>query len=44
MQEEEFSAQKAVLEHKRHMLAYVVAVWRELRGELHDKGAEQNEA
>ena len=44
MQEEEFRTQKAVLEHKRHMLASVVVVWRKLRDELKEKHAGQSEA
>ena len=43
-QEEEFRAQKAVLESKRHMLASVVAVWRRLRDDLQQKQAAQTEA
>ena len=44
VQEEEFRAQKAVLEGKRHMLASVVAVWRRLRDDLQQKQAAQTEA
>jgi hypothetical protein len=44
VQEEEFRSQKAVLDSKRHMLASVVAVWRRLRDDLHQKQAPQTEA
>ena len=44
VQEEEFRAQKAVLEGKRHMLASVVAIWRRLRDDLQQKQAPQTEA
>ena len=44
IQEEEFRAQKAVLDSKRHMLASVVAIWRKLRDDLHQKQAPQTEA
>ena len=39
VQEEEFRAQKAVLEGKRHMLASVVAVWRRLRDAATEAGS-----
>ena len=46
VQEEEFRAQKPrpILEHKVHMLASVLAVWRKLRDELQEKGAVQTAA
>ena len=44
VQEEEFRAQRAALETKRHMLASVVAVWRRLRDDLQQKQAAQTEA
>ena len=44
VQEEEFRAHKAVLDSKRHMLASVMAVWKRLRDDLHQKQAPQTEA
>jgi hypothetical protein len=44
VQGEEFRAQKPILEHKRHMLASVLAVWRKLRDELQEKGPVQTAA
>ena len=44
VQEEEFKEQKAVLEHKKHLLASVHAVWKQLRDQLDAKQAPQSAA
>jgi hypothetical protein len=44
VQEEEFSNQRAVAVAKRHMLSSVLAVWRQLRDVLAQKGAQQSAA
>ena len=44
VQEEEFKEQKAVLEHKKHLLASVHAAWKQLRDQLDAKQAPQSAA
>ena len=44
VQEKEFANQREVTEAKRHILASVLAVWRQLRDVLSEKGAQQSAA